>query len=68
MRLFGAVSVARREDLISDPKIWREFDAVFESGEARTITYPMPGDKVLWITISPVTTESCEKVGVVAPF
>ncbi len=68
MRLFGAVSVARREDLISDPKIWREFDAVFESGEARTITYPMPGDKVLWITISPVTTESCEKVGVVALF
>lgn len=68
MRIFGAVSVARREDLIADEKIWHEFDAVFESGEARTITYPMPGDKVLWITISPVTTESCERVGVVALF
>jgi two-component system sensor histidine kinase ResE len=68
MHIFGAVSVARREDLISDDKIWKEFDAVFESGEARTITYPMPGDRMLWITISPVTTESCEKVGVVALF
>ena len=68
MRLFGAVSVARREDLISDEKFWTEFDAVFESGEARTITYPMPGERVLWITISPVTTESCEKAGVVALF
>ena len=68
MRIFGAVRVARREDLISDETIWQEFDAVFESGEARTITYPMPGDRTLWIAISPVTTESCEKVGVVALF
>ncbi|HWQ58669.1 MAG TPA: ATP-binding protein [Clostridia bacterium] len=68
MRIFGAVSVARREDLISDEKIWQEFDAVYDAGEARTITYPMPGDRVLWITISPVTAENCEKVGVVALF
>ncbi len=68
MRMFGAVSVTKREDLISDDNIWKEFDEVFVSGEARTITYPMPGDRVLWITISPVTTENCEKVGVVALF
>lgn len=68
MRLFGAVSVATREDLIADEKIWHEFDAVYETGEARTITYPMPGGRVLWITISPVATESFEKVGVVALF
>lgn len=68
MRLFGAVSVATREDLIADEKIWHEFDAVYETGEARTITYSMPGGRVLWITISPVVTESFEKVGVVALF
>ncbi len=68
MRLFGAVSVAKCEDLIADEKIWREFDAVYESGEARTITYPMPGERVLWITISPVTTQNLEKAGVVALF
>ncbi len=68
MRIFGAVSVAKREDLISDGKIWQEFDEVFETGEARTVTYSMPGDRVLWITISPVTTEGYEKAGVVALF
>lgn len=68
MRMFGAVSVSKREELISDEKVWKVFDEVFNSGKPQTITYPMAGDKVLWITISPVVTSSRERTGVVGLF
>ena len=68
MRMFGAVSVSKREELIPDEKVWKVFDEVFNSGKPQTITYPMAGDKVLWITISPVVTSSRERTGVVGLF
>ncbi len=68
MRMFGAVSVSKREELISDEKVWKVFDEVFNSGKPQTITYPMAGDKVLWITISPVVTSGRERTGVVGLF
>lgn len=68
MQMFGAVNANKREDLISDPNIWLAFEDVFESGEAQTITYPMAGERTIWITISPVTAEGGERTGVVGLF
>ena len=64
MRMFGAVNVEKREELVPDPKIWKSFDEVFETGEPQSITYPMAGDKTLWITIAPVVTDGGQRVGV----
>ena len=64
MRMFGAVNVEKREELVPDPKIWKAFDEVFETGEPQSITYPMAGDKTLWITIAPVVTDGGQRVGV----
>lgn len=68
MRMFGAVNVEKREELVPDPKIWRAFDEVFETGEPQSITYPMAGDKTLWITIAPVVTDGGQRVGVAGLF
>ncbi|MEG1560744.1 MAG: ATP-binding protein [Clostridia bacterium] len=67
MRMFGAVSVNRREDLIPQSEIWMLFDKVFISGVSETITYVL-NDKTLWITASPVFTEDNECTGVVGLF
>ncbi len=68
MRMFGAVNVEKREELVPDPKIWKSFDEVFETGEPQSITYPMAGDKTLWITIAPVVTDGGKRVGVAGLF
>ena len=68
MRMFGAVNVEKREELVPDPKIWKTFDEVFETGEPQSITYPMAGDKTLWITIAPVVTDGGQRVGVAGLF
>jgi signal transduction histidine kinase len=68
MKMFGAVVVNKREDLIKDPSIWKVFDKVFETGEQQTVKYAMPANKMLWITISPVVTEDNARVGVVGLF
>lgn len=68
MRMFGSVRVSTRSDLISDPVVWDAFDAVFRSGEAASMRYQLPGDRMLWITISPVVTETGERTGVVGLF
>ncbi len=68
MRMFGAVSVKNREELIADQNIWNAFDDVFRSGKAQSITYPMAGDKTVWITLAPVTTGNGTRVGVVGLF
>lgn len=56
MRMFGVVNVEKTEDLIKDPMVWKTFQEVFHTGESQVITYPMSGDKVLWISVSPVNT------------
>lgn len=68
MRMFGAVNVEKREELVPDPKIWKTFDEVFETGEPQSITYPIAGDKTLWITIAPVVTDGGQRVGVAGLF
>ena len=68
MRMFGAVNAEQREDIVEDPKLWETFDTVFETGKPQTITYPMSGDKVLWISVSPVISEDGTRNGVVGLF
>lgn len=68
MRMFGAVNVEKREELVPDPKVWKAFDEVFETGKPQSITYPMAGDKTLWITIAPVVTDGGQRVGVAGLF
>lgn len=68
MRMFGAVNVEKREELVPDPKIWKAFDEVFETGKPQSITYPMAGDRTIWITIAPVVTDGGQRVGVAGLF
>lgn len=68
MRMFGAVNVQKREELIADTKIWAAFDEVFLTGVSQTITLPMAGDRTLWITLSPVVTQKGKRSGVVGLF
>ncbi|MEG1547735.1 MAG: ATP-binding protein [Clostridia bacterium] len=68
MRMFGAVNVEKREELISDSMVWAAFDEVFACGQPQTITYPTTGDRTIWITISPVYTDEGERTGVVGLF
>ena len=68
MRMFGAVNAGRREDISEDGSLWDTFDEVFETGKPQTITYPMAGDKVLWISVSPVVNEDGSRNGVVGLF
>lgn len=68
MQMFGAVSVLKREDLVSDRAIWDAFDRVYASGKQETLTYKMQNERALWITISAVVTEDGECTGVVGLF
>ena len=68
MRMFGAVNVEKREELVPAPKLWKAFDEVYETGKPQTLTYPMAGDKTLWITVAPVVTDGGQRVGVVGLF
>ena len=68
MRMFGVVNVEKTEDLIKDPMVWKTFQEVFHTGESQVITYPMSGDKVLWISVSPVNTDEGVRTGVVGLF
>ena len=67
-RMFGAVNVHCREDLVSDARIWDTFDRVYLTGNTETTTYHLPGDKTIWITISAVITDAGERTGVVGLF
>ncbi len=68
MRMFGSVRVNSRVELIPDPAIWEAFDEVYRTGKMQSMRYQLPGDKMLWITISPVVTEQGERTGVVGLF
>lgn len=68
MRMFGAVSVQKREELIADTKIWAAFDEVFITGVPQTLSLPMAGDRTIWITLSPVVTQRGKRSGVVGLF
>ncbi len=68
MKMFGTVDVHTPMDLVPDRAIWDAFDAVLDSKEPRTFHYNLPGDRVLWISIVPVLSESEGCVGAVGLF
>lgn len=68
MQMFGTVRVDTRHDLIPDDGIWAAFDSVYQTGASYSMRYPLPGERMLWITIAPVITENGERAGVVGLF
>lgn len=69
MRMFGAVQVGKREELVADSTIWQAFDEVYTTRQSTTLTYHQDNnDRTLWITISPVMTEDGDCTGVVGLF
>lgn len=66
--MFGAVTVNTPMDLVPDESVWGAFREVFDSREAQTLHYQMPGDRKLWISIVPVTDENDVCTGVVGLF
>ncbi len=68
MKMFGAVDVHTPMDLVPDRMIWDSFRAVVDSRDMRTFHYNLPGDRVLWITIVPIMSETEGCVGAVGLF
>lgn len=68
MKQFGAVDVHSPMDLVPDRSIWDAFDAVIDSEEPRMFHYSLPGDRVLWISIVPILSDSEGCVGAVGLF
>jgi signal transduction histidine kinase len=68
MKQFGAVDVHSPMDLVPDRTIWDAFDAVIDSEEPRMFHYSLPGERVLWISIVPVLSDSEGCVGAVGLF
>ena len=68
MKMFGAVEVRTPMDLVPDRSIWDAFEAVVDTKEPRTFHYNMTGDRVLWITIVPVMSDTEGCVGAVGLF
>ena len=66
--MFGAVEVNTPMDLVPDEAVWRVFHDVFNTREAQTMHYEMPGDRKLWISIVPVISEEGICTGVVGLF
>jgi len=68
MKMFGAVQVHSTMDLVPDRSIWEAFENVVDSEEPRMFHYNLPGDRVLWISIVPVMSDSEGCVGAVGLF
>ena len=68
MKLFGAVEVHSTMDLVPDRSVWEAFEAVVDSEEPRMFHYNLPGDRILWISIVPVLSDSEGCVGAVGVF
>ena len=65
MKMFGAVDVHSTMDLVPDRSIWEAFESVVDSQEPRMFHYNLPGDRVLWISVVPVLSDSEGCVGAV---
>ena len=68
MKLFGSVEVHSTMDLVPDKSIWEAFEGVVDSEEPRMFHYNLPGDRILWISIVPVMSDSEGCVGAVGLF
>ena len=68
MKMFGSVDVHSTMDLVPDRSIWEVFESVVDSEEPRMFHYNLPGDRVLWISVVPVLSDSEGCVGAVGLF
>ena len=68
MKMFGAIDVHSTMDLVPDRSIWEAFESVVDSEEPRMFHYNLPGDRVLWISVVPVLSDSEGCVGAVGLF
>ena len=68
MKMFGAVEVHSTLDLVPDRSIWEAFEGVVDSEEPRMFHYNLPGDRVLWISVVPVLSDSEGCIGAVGLF
>ncbi len=68
MKMFGAVDVHSTMDLVPDRTIWEAFESVVDSEEPRMFHYNLPGDRVLWISVVPVLSDSEGCIGAVGLF
>ncbi len=68
MKMFGAVEVKVPMDLVPDASIWELFRSVYETREPASISYSLPNERALWITIVPVMDDEGECTGVVGLF
>ncbi len=68
MKMFGTVDVHSTMDLVPDRSIWEAFEGVVDSQEPRMFHYNLPGDRVLWISVVPVLSDSEGCVGAVGLF
>lgn len=68
MKMFGAVDVHSTMDLVPDRSIWEAFESVVDSEEPRMFHYNLPGERVLWISVVPVLSDSEGCIGAVGLF
>ena len=68
MKLFGAVDVHTPMDLVPDASIWDAFMGVVDTKEPRTFHYTTTNERILWITIVPIMSDSDVCVGAVGLF
>ena len=68
MKMFGAVDVHSTMDLVPDQTIWKVFEGVVDSQEPRMFHYNLPGDRILWISVVPVLSDSEGCIGAVGLF
>ncbi len=68
MKMFGTVDVHSTMDLVPDRSIWEAFEGVVDSQEPRMFHYNLPGDRILWISVVPVLSDSEGCVGAVGLF
>lgn len=68
MKLFGSVEVHSTMDLVPDRSVWEAFENVVDSEEPRMFHYNLPGERVLWISIVPVLSDSEGCIGAVGLF
>lgn len=68
MQMLGAVRASTREELIADDTVWAAFDEVLETGKPKSMRHPLSNDRMLWITLSPISSSEGELSGVVGLF
>lgn len=68
MKMFGSIDVHSPMDLVPDRSVWDAFQGVMDSEEPRAFHYNLPGERVLWVTIVPVLSDTEGCIGAVGLF